>query len=100
MEQDRLKINKTGLPWIERVTMFSINPHAASITDIADMGAYIADHYGKYDDLVCVAGDVCSFLFNTFSFSRTKQSQEALKLHDELLAALDQVPGVDDWKET
>ena len=46
-EQDRSKINETllhnQLPWMERVTMLSINPDAANRNDIARMAAELSD---------------------------------------------------------
>ena len=54
-EQDSSKINETGLnnqlPWMERVSMLSINPHAANINDIAKMAAELCEHY----DAICKA---------------------------------------------
>jgi len=39
--------DKKPLPWMERVTMLSINPHAANINDIARMAAELCEFYAK-----------------------------------------------------
>jgi len=37
--------DKNQLPWVERVAMLSINPHAATIKDIARMAAELCHFY-------------------------------------------------------
>jgi len=40
---------ETSIPWIERLNMISINPHAATIEDIARMATELSDF--NFDEL-------------------------------------------------